>query len=141
MLADIKIQLLVSTSSIYNIWTFFHKWKISFIWETEWTFVVILQKTRGCIFLFFIRRLKNKKSNFSCSNWHRSHLSKIPGRNCPGGPVVKISPSNAGSTGLIPGGGDKISHASRSKKQNIKQKQYCNKFNKILKMIHIKKKS
>ena len=47
----------------------------------------------------------------------------------PGGPVAKISPSNAGSTGLIPGWGPEIPYALRPKKQNIKQKQYCNRFN------------
>ena len=34
---------------------------------------------------------------------------------------------------LIPGQGAKIPHASRPKNQNIKQKQYCNKFNKDFK--------
>ena len=48
----------------------------------------------------------------------------------PGGPVVKTSPSNAGGVGSIPGRGDKIPHALRPEKQNIKQKQYCNEFNK-----------
>ena len=59
----------------------------------------------------------------------------------PGGPVVETSPSNAGGTGLIPGQGARIPHASPPKDQNIKQKQYCNKFNKDLKkeMVHIKK--
>ena len=47
----------------------------------------------------------------------------------PGGPAVKTSPSNAGSTGSIPGWGAKIPHASWPKYQNIKQEQYCNKFN------------
>ena len=47
----------------------------------------------------------------------------------PGGQVVKTSPSNAGRAGSIPGQGAKIPHASRPKNQNIKQKQYCNKFN------------
>ena len=51
----------------------------------------------------------------------------------PGGPVVKTSPSNAGGVGLIPGRGAKIPHASWPKNRNIKQKQYCNKFNKDLK--------
>ena len=37
--------------------------------------------------------------------------------------------SNAGGAGSIPDQGAKISHAQRSKKQNRKQKQYCNKFN------------
>ena len=48
----------------------------------------------------------------------------------PGSPVVKTSPFNAGGVGLIPGRGAMIPHASQPKKQNIKQKQYCNKFNK-----------
>ena len=54
----------------------------------------------------------------------------------PGGPVVKILPSNAGGTGSIPGWGSKIPHAWQPKRQNIKQKQYCKKkkkFNKDFK--------
>ena len=46
----------------------------------------------------------------------------------PGGPVIKTSPSDAGGVGLIPGQGVKIPHVSQPKKQNIKQKQYCNRF-------------
>ena len=57
-----------------------------------------------------------------------------------GGPVVKTSPSNAGGVGSIPGQGAKIPHALWPKNQNIKQKQYCDKFNKdFKKMVHIKK--
>ena len=52
----------------------------------------------------------------------------------PGGPVVKTLPSNAGGAGLIPGWGAKIPHTSRPKNQKIKQKQYCNKFNKDFKI-------
>ena len=48
----------------------------------------------------------------------------------PGGPVVKTNSRGAGS---IPGWGAKIPHASWPKNQNIKQKQYCNKFNKDFK--------
>ena len=47
--------------------------------------------------------------------------------------MVKTSPSNAGGVGSIPGWGAKIPHASQPKNQNIKQKQYCNKFNKDFK--------
>ena len=43
--------------------------------------------------------------------------------------VVKTLPSNAGVAGLIPGQGAKIPHVSETKNQNIKQKQYCNKYN------------
>ena len=48
----------------------------------------------------------------------------------PGRPVVKPSPSSAGRVCSIPGQRANIIHASGSKKQNIKLKQYCNKFNK-----------
>ena len=47
----------------------------------------------------------------------------------PGDPLVKTSPSNAGGACSIPGRGTKIPHALGPKNQNIKQKQYCNKFN------------
>ena len=54
-------------------------------------------------------------------------------RDFPGSLVVNTSPSNAGGVGSILGWGAKISHASGPKNQNIKQKQYCNKFNKDFK--------
>ena len=55
--------------------------------------------------------------------------------------MVKTLPSNAVGAGLIPGRRAKIPHMPHGQKnQNIKQKQYCNKFNKdFLKMVHIKK--
>ena len=43
--------------------------------------------------------------------------------------MVKISPSNAGGAGSIPGQEPKIPYALRPKNQNIKQKQYFNKCN------------
>ena len=52
------------------------------------------------------------------------------GRDFPGGPVVKTLLSNAGGVGSMPGQGAKIPLASWPKKQNRKQKRYCNKFNK-----------
>ena len=51
------------------------------------------------------------------------------------GPVIKISSSNTGDAGLIPGQGAKIPHASWPKTQNIKQKQHFNKFNTDFKKI------
>ena len=55
--------------------------------------------------------------------------------------MVKASPSRAGGVGLIPGRGTKIPHALCSKGQDMKQKQCCGKFNKVLKKkVHIKKK-
>ena len=55
-------------------------------------------------------------------------------RDLPGGPVVKTSPSAAGSSSSIPGQGAKIPHASQLKNQNLKLKQYYNKFNKDFKI-------
>ena len=57
----------------------------------------------------------------------------------PGGPAVRTSPPSAGGAGVIPGQGAKIAHVLWPKNQNIKQKQYCDKFNKDFKMVHIKK--
>ena len=67
------------------------------------------------------------------------HLRKDEIWDFPGGAVVKTSPSNAGGAGSIPGWGVKISHASRPGDQNIKQRQYCNKFNKDFKKNKKKK--
>ena len=52
--------------------------------------------------------------------------------------MVETSPSNAGGEGRIPGGGAKIPRLVAKKKQNIRQKQHCHKFNKHLKMVHMK---
>ena len=60
--------------------------------------------------------------------------------------MVKTSPSNAGDGGSIPGWGSKIPHAlwpkkkKKKKTQNIKQKQYCNKFSKNFENVLYKKK-
>jgi len=48
----------------------------------------------------------------------------------PGCPVIKTSHVGAG---LIPDQGAKIPYASQPENRNIKQKQYCNKFNKDFK--------
>ena len=61
------------------------------------------------------------------------HPNRKRGRDFPRGPVVKTLPSNIGGLGSMPGWGAKIPHASWPKNQNIKQKQYCNKFNKDFK--------
>ena len=50
--------------------------------------------------------------------------------------LLRLS-SSAGRVGSIPG---QIANALWPKTQNIKQKQYCNKFNKDFKKLHIKKK-
>ena len=59
-------------------------------------------------------------------------------RDFPVVPLVKILPSIEGGAGSIPGQGAKFTHALWSKNQNVKQKQYCNKFNKDYKNAHIK---
>ena len=60
-------------------------------------------------------------------------IKQFKHRKFSGCPVAKILPSNAGGTGSIPGRGAKIPYTSWPKNQNIKQKQYCNKFNKDFK--------
>ena len=54
-----------------------------------------------------------------------------------GRPVAKTSPFNTGVMDSIPDQG--AQDALQPTSQNIKQEQYCNKFNKTLKMVHIKK--
>ena len=55
--------------------------------------------------------------------------------------VVKTMPSSGRGEGSVPGQRDKIPHATWPKTQNIKQKQYCRKFNKDLKSCpHYKEK-
>ena len=71
--------------------------------------------------------------------WLRLHLPKEK--------LKKISPPNPGGVGPITGWGAKIPHVlwpkkkKQTKPKNIKQEQYCNKFNKyFFKNVHIKKK-
>ena len=62
-------------------------------------------------------------------------------RDLPGDPVVKTSPSEAAGVDSIPRQWAKIPHASWPENQKIRQKQYCNKFNKDYKYgPHQKKK-
>ena len=51
----------------------------------------------------------------------------------PGGQQLKTSPYSAGGEDYIPDWGAKIPYAWGPKNQNIKQKQYCNKINKVFK--------
>ena len=48
-------------------------------------------------------------------------------------------PSNIGAECSIPGWEAKVPHVLQSRNQNIKQKQYCNKSNKNLKMVYMEK--
>ena len=67
---------------------------------------------------------------FLCQVTHKvsyvSSYSKYLG--LPWWSVVKTLPSSAGDTGSILGQGAKIPWALRTKRQNTKQRQYCNKF-------------
>ena len=59
-----------------------------------------------------------------------------------GSPVVKISPSIAGDSGLIPGQElrcQRVFQQKKKKKQSIKQKYYCIISIKASKIVHIKK--
>ena len=51
--------------------------------------------------------------------------------------MVKILPFSVRGASFIPGQGAGILYAARPINQNLKQKQYYNKFNKLKKMIHI----
>ena len=51
----------------------------------------------------------------------------------PGSSAFGILPSKAAGVGSMPAWGAEIPHAQQPKNQNIKQKQYCNKFNKDFK--------
>ena len=67
-----------------------------------------------------------------------AHQVSMPGRgggpgDFPDGPMVKTSPSKIGGVGLILGQGAKIPHTLGPESQNMKQKQYCNKFKKDFK--------
>ena len=64
-----------------------------------------------------------------CQNLHLSLIQA----DFPGGPVVKTSTSNAGGAGSIAGQGAKIPESSWPENQNVRQKQYCNEFNKDFK--------
>ena len=64
---------------------------------------------------------------------NQNRTQEVHTRDFLGAPVVKTLPSNAEDEGSIPGQGAKTPHASQKKNQNIKQKQYCNKFNKYFK--------
>ena len=54
----------------------------------------------------------------------------------PDDPVVKTSPSNVGDVGSTSGQGTKIPHALWPNNQNMKKKQYENKFNSTSKKIY-----
>ena len=53
---------------------------------------------------------------------------------------LRLRASNARDASSIPECGVKIPHDSWPKNQNVKEKQSCNKFNKVFKTVHIKKK-
>ena len=78
--------------------------------------------------------------NIVTSSWCLVHfiIYKLNG-DFPGCPVFKTLPSYAGGVGSIPGWGQKIRLVSEPKNQNVKQKQYCKKFNKDFKKWYTSK--
>ena len=68
---------------------------------------------------------------FNINHHKEASLTEYVKWGLPDGPVVKTLPSKLGGAGSIPGQEAKIPRAlqSKKKKKNIKQKQYCNKFN------------
>ena len=73
-------------------------------------------------------KIHRQRSLVGCSPWGREE-SGTTERLYFHFPVVKTLPSNAGCMGSIPSHGARIPHPWRPKDQNIKGKQYCNKFN------------
>jgi len=85
-------------------------------------------------------RGKNMLTSQCCHKTFMNLFTKATRRDSFGSPVGKTSSSNERVAGLIPARGTEIPHASGPKNQNIKQKQYCNKFNKdFLKWFTLKK--
>ena len=74
-----------------------------------------------------------KLSEASATCHQRALFNKIKTTDFPGSPVVKISPSSAAGMGSTPDQEAKIPYVLWPKNKNIKQKQYCNKFNKDFK--------
>ena len=74
------------------------------------------------------------------SGWGHELWAETEPGDFTGSPKVKTMLSSVGVVGLIPGAEAKIPYASWPKNQNIKLKQYCNKFKTLKKMVHIKKK-
>ena len=66
----------------------------------------------------------------SCLDFKYTYRNDIIKEGFPEGPVFKTSLPNAGVVDMLPGGGAMIPHVLWSEKQNIKQKQHCNKFSK-----------
>ena len=75
------------------------------------------------------------------SGWGHELWAETEPGDFTGSPVVKTLLSSVEGVGLIPGGEAKIPYASWPKNQNIKLKQYCNKFKTLKKWSILKKKS
>ena len=99
-----------------------------------------LESPQANTWAVFIKKKHNQPSPFHTYHclWGCSGLAlsmglngskfKAADKNFPGGPVVKIPSSNAGSADSSPCWGAKIPYAFWPKNQNIKQKLYCNKY-------------
>ena len=78
-----------------------------------------------------VTKSRTRLSNWTVLNWNNI-LSAYQSLDFLGGSVVKTSPYNAGDACFIPGWGTRP-HMLWGQNKNIKQKQYCNKFNKDFK--------
>ena len=89
-----------------------------------------------------LRIISHENMDLTGQKTEKKKKKNLINGNLPGGPVVKMSPFNAGGEGSTPGQGVKIPRALWAKHQNKKQKQYCHKFDKDFKNgQHKKKKS
>ena len=97
-------------------------------WGWEWCVMIPAPHRRPTVCLVFFS-LCSTFSDVSLA----SSRSKLDPWDFPGGPVVKISLSNARGTGWISDQGAKIPYDLRPKNRNVKQKRYCHKLNKDFK--------
>ena len=74
-------------------------------------------------------------TNYYCNFFYMSFWGEFLG-----GLLIKTLPSNVGGVGLTPSKGAKILHTLCPQNRNMKQNLCCNKFSKVFKMVHIKKK-
>ena len=80
----------------------------------------------------------NKSIITTCRGEEKKKKVKIQGTSL-GVQWLRLCLLIQGVKGSVPGQKAKISHASQPKDQNIKQSSIVNKYNKDLKMVHIKK--
>ena len=126
-----SIRVFFKESVLHNRWLKY--WSFSFSispsseysglisFRIDWFGLLAVQGTlKGLLQNHSLKELHREHRRGSWNEKSRRKPSKIYPGDFPGGPVLKTSPSNAGSTTLIPGQGAKIAHASQPKSPNIK---------------------